>query len=274
MEDAILAGGLRIGNKERLTLIAGCCVLESFDETISLCASLKEIAREANLPFVFKASYDKANRLSHTSYRGPGLTEGLGILGEVKRRLEVPILTDVHTPDDVAKVAKIADILQQPALLCRQTDLTVALARSGRAVNLKKGQFMGPDTFVNIIDKARAAGGSVMVTERGTFFGYSDLVVDMRSLHILKKHAPVVYDASHSVQAPGGLGTCSGGNPEMIEPLSLAAVSLGIAGLYVEVHPDPTQARCDASSSLDLDTLAALVRKVGELDETAKRWSR
>src|SRR6476661_7375649 len=240
--------GFQVGNavigSGNLFLIAGPCVIESEDHAIRMAEIIKGVARSLNFPFIFKASYDKANRTSIRSYRGPGLKEGLRILKKVKDEIHIPILTDVHEAADVPEVARVADVLQIPAFLSRQTDLVVAAALSGRAVNLKKGQFMAPWDMKNVVEKCRDAGNTqVFLTERGTSFGYNNLVVDMRSLAIMRKFAPVVFDATHSVQLPSASGdgdhAVSGGQPEFIPLLSRAAVAAGVDGVFMEVHDNP-----------------------------------
>lgn len=250
-----------IGGGGPLLLIAGPCVIESKRQCMGLAKRLKAVAAEAGMPWVFKASFDKANRSSAKSYRGPGLERGLEILAAVKAAHGVPILTDIHETGQAEPVAAVADVLQIPAFLCRQTDLIQAAARTGRAVNIKKGQFLAPEDMRVAVAKATAAGcRKVMVTERGTSFGYHNLVVDMRSLAILRELGwPVIFDASHSVQLPGGAGTHSGGEREFVPLLARAAAAVGIDGLFLEVAAGPAEARCDAANSLPLDELPALL---------------
>ncbi len=266
-----IAKGIRVGEGGRLLLIAGPCVIESADQCHELAGRLKAIAAEAHLPLVFKASFDKANRTSAASYRGPGLERGLEILADVKAKHGVAILTDVHETHQAEPAAAVADVLQIPAFLCRQTDLVQAAARTGRAVNIKKGQFLAPDDMRHAIEKARAAGaGQVFVTERGTAFGYHNLVVDMRSLAILRTlGCPVVFDATHSVQLPGAAGTCSGGEREFVPLLARCAAAAGIDGLFVEVALDPATAQCDAANALPVDELPALLDVVQRIREAA-----
>lgn len=256
--EGVVAGG------ERLLLVAGPCVIESARQCHALAARLKAIAAEAGVMLVFKASFDKANRSSLGSYRGPGLADGLAILGEVKARHGVPILTDIHETNQAEPVARVADVLQIPAFLCRQTDLIQAAARTGRVVNIKKGQFLAPGDMRHAVEKATAAGaGGVILTERGTSFGYHNLVVDMRSLAILRELGwPVVFDATHSVQLPGGAGTHSGGQREFVPVLARAAAAVGMDGLFVEVSARPDAAKSDAANSLPVRDLGGLLRTV------------
>jgi 2-dehydro-3-deoxyphosphooctonate aldolase (KDO 8-P synthase) len=252
-------GNVTIGGG-KLFLIAGPCVIESEDHAFKMAECIAGVARSLRLPFVFKASYDKANRTSLKSYRGPGVSEGLRILARVGRTVRVPVLTDVHEAVDVQRVAEAVDILQIPAFLSRQTDLLVAAARSGRAVNIKKGQFLSPWDMRHAVDKVRSAGNDrVFVTERGTTFGYHNLVVDMRALPIMRAFAPVVFDATHSVQLPsatnGAQGAVSGGQPEFIPMLSRAAVAAGVDGVFMEVHDNPARAKSDGANALDLKHL-------------------
>jgi 2-dehydro-3-deoxyphosphooctonate aldolase (KDO 8-P synthase) len=242
-------------------LLAGPCVIESLEHCLFMAEAIADIARRLGLPYVFKASFDKANRTSLRSFRGPGLREGLAVLAEVKRRVGVPVLTDIHETWQAEPVAEVADVLQIPAFLCRQTDLIVAAARTGRIVNLKKGQFMAPEDMLHAVEKVRSTGNEqVMVTERGTTFGYHNLVVDFRSLVILRRAGVVtVYDATHSLQLPGGAGDRSGGLRDLIAPLARAAVAVGIDGLFMEVHDRPDQALSDAATQFPLDRLADLL---------------
>jgi 2-dehydro-3-deoxyphosphooctonate aldolase (KDO 8-P synthase) len=236
--------------------------------------TLKEITSALGIPFIFKSSYDKANRSSGSTFRGPGMEKGLEILAKVKRELQVPILTDVHTEADIPAVAAIVDVLQTPAFLCRQTDFIRAVAQSGKPVNIKKGQFLAPHDMKNVIDKARAAAreDSFMACERGASFGYNNLVSDMRSLAIMRETgAPVVYDATHSVQLPGGQGTSSGGMREMVPVLSRAAVAVGVAGLFMETHPNPAQAMSDGPNAVPLQHMKALLETLLELDAVTKK---
>lgn len=248
-------------------LIAGPCVIESEEHAIKMAESVGGVARALRLPLIFKASYDKANRTSLKSYRGPGLDEGLRILNKIARTVHVPVLTDVHEAVDVQRVAEIADVIQIPAFLCRQTDLLVAAARSGRAVNIKKGQFVSPWDMRHAVEKCRAAGNEqVFVTERGTSFGYNNLVVDMRSLAIMREFAPVVFDATHSVQLPSaasnGDGAVSGGQPEFIPLLARAAVAAGVDGVFMEVHDNPKEAKSDGANALDSTKLRGVLKEL------------
>jgi 2-dehydro-3-deoxyphosphooctonate aldolase (KDO 8-P synthase) len=259
-------GGLTVGGGA-LFLIAGPCVIESEQHALGIAESVAEIARALGLPYVFKASYDKANRTSIKSYRGPGISEGLRILHKVQQQIKVPVLTDVHEASDVPRVAEIADVLQIPAFLCRQTDLLVAAGKSGRAVNIKKGQFMSPWDMRHAVEKVRAAGSErVFVTERGASFGYNNLVVDMRSLAIMREFAPVVFDATHSVQLPSAAGddgiAVSGGQPQFIPLLSRAAVAAGVDGIFMEVHDNPAQAKSDGPNALPLAQLAGVLKQL------------
>ncbi len=252
-----------------LLLIAGPCVIESAAATLEIARALKEYAGELGLPLIFKASYDKANRTSLSSYRGPGLVQGLEILARVKAEVGLPVLSDVHQVADVAPAAEVLDVLQIPAFLCRQTDLVVAAARTGKVVNIKKGQFLAPWDLRPVVDKVRAAGNDrIILTERGAMFGYNNLVVDFRSLPIMRDlGCPVVLDVTHSVQLPGGQGTCSGGQREFIAPLARAAVAVGVDGLFMEVHADPAQALCDGPNSLPLAQVPALWRELKALHQ-------
>lgn len=263
--------GVRIGSGN-LFLIAGPCVIESEKHAIFMAEVIKGVTRSLNFPFIFKASYDKANRTSIRSFRGPGLTEGLRILKKVKDEVHVPILTDVHEAKDVVKVAEVADVLQIPAFLCRQTDLVVAAAMTERAVNIKKGQFVSPWDMKHVVEKARSAGNDrVFVTERGASFGYNNLVVDMRSLAIMRKFAPVVFDATHSVQLPSASGdgdhAVSGGQPEYIPLLSRAAVAAGVDGVFMEVHDNPKEAKSDGANALDSTKLRGVLKELLALQQ-------
>ena len=260
--NAVIGGG-------NLFLIAGPCVIESEDHAIRMAEIIKGVTRSLTFPFIFKASYDKANRTSLTSYRGPGLSEGLRVLNKIKTQLSVPVLTDVHETSDVSQVAEVADILQIPAFLCRQTDLIVAAAKSGRVVNIKKGQFVSPWDMRHAVDKCRQAGNHrVFVTERGSSFGYNNLVVDMRSLAIMRRFAPVVFDATHSVQLPSASrgddhgDAVSGGQPEFIPVLARAAVAAGVDGIFLEVHDNPKVAKSDGANALESTRLRALLKEL------------
>jgi 2-dehydro-3-deoxyphosphooctonate aldolase (KDO 8-P synthase) len=260
MMPAIVLDPFIIGDG-RLFFIAGPCVIESGQHTLAIAADLKKLADKWELPFIFKSSYDKANRTSYRSFRGPGLEEGLEILATVRREFNLPVLSDVHSVAEVEKAAKVLDILQIPAFLCRQTDLIMAAAATGKPVNVKKGQFMAPWDMVNVVAKVHARGNhQVLLTERGTTFGYNNLVVDMRSLQLMREHGLVVFDATHSVQFPGGAGVSSGGDRHFVASLARAAVAAGVDGVFLEVHNDPEQARCDGPNSLPLRDIENLVR--------------
>jgi 2-dehydro-3-deoxyphosphooctonate aldolase (KDO 8-P synthase) len=255
-------------------LMAGPCVIESLELQIDVAGQLKEMTGKLGIPFIFKSSYDKANRSSHASFRGPGLDEGLHILSEVKRQIGVPVLTDVHTTEEIPTVAQIVDVLQTPAFLCRQTDFIQAVASAGLPVNIKKGQFLAPDDMKQVVAKARAASGAdnILVCERGASFGYHNLVSDMRSLAIMRATGcPVVFDATHSVQLPGGQGTSSGGQREFVPVLARAAIAAGVAGLFMETHPAPEKALSDGPNAWPLPRTAALLETLKALDETVKR---
>ena len=263
----VCIGDIELGRGGAPVLIAGPCVIESRDLTLRIAERLQRIAEEAGLSLVFKASYDKANRTSAASYRGPGLEEGLGILAEVRAQTGLPVLTDVHREQDAGAVAEAVDCLQVPAFLCRQTDFVQAVGRAGKPVNIKKGQFLAPGDVAQIVEKIAAAGNrQITLTERGVSFGYHNLVVDMRSLVLMRELGyPVVFDATHSVQLPGGAGTASGGDRRFAPPLARAAVAVGIDALFIETHPDPGQALCDGPNSLALDSLPELLRQVRDL---------
>ena len=271
--------GFEIGLNQPFFLIAGPCVVESEQLQMDTAGTLKEITASLGIPFIFKSSYDKANRSSGNSFRGPGMLKGLEILAKVKRELNLPILTDVHSETEIATVAAVVDVLQTPAFLCRQTDFIYAVAQSGKPVNIKKGQFLAPGDMKNVIDKARAAAREkgldedrFMACERGASFGYNNLVSDMRSLAIMREtHAPVVFDATHSVQLPGGNGTSSGGQREMVPVLARAAVAVGIAGLFMETHPDPAKALSDGPNAVPLKHMKALLETLLELDRVTKK---
>jgi 2-dehydro-3-deoxyphosphooctonate aldolase (KDO 8-P synthase) len=271
--------GFEVGQDQPIFLIAGTCVIESRQMAIDVAGTLKEITSALGIPFIYKSSFDKANRSSGTSFRGPGREKGLEILADVKRTIGVPVLTDVHTEEEIPEVASIVDVLQTPAFLCRQTDFINACARSGLPVNIKKGQFLAPGDMKNVIDKARnaarAAGlneDNFMACERGASFGYNNLVSDMRSLAIMREsNCPVVFDATHSVQLPGGQGTSSGGQREHIPVLSRAAVAAGIAGLFMETHPDPANAMSDGPNAVPLGRMKELLTTLVDLDRVVKR---
>ena len=271
--------GFEIGLDKPFFLIAGPCVIESEQLQMDTAGTLKEITAALGISLIFKSSYDKANRSSGTTFRGPGMQKGLEILAKVKRELGVPLLTDVHSEAHIAEVAAIVDVLQTPAFLCRQTDFITAVAQSGRPVNIKKGQFLAPGDMKNVIDKARAAARDkglnedrFMACERGASFGYNNLVSDMRALAIMREtRAPVVFDATHSVQLPGGNGTSSGGQREMVPVLARAAVAVGVAGLFMETHPDPSKALSDGPNAVPLKHMKALLETLLELDRVTKK---
>ena len=266
--------GFDAGLERPLFLIAGPCVVESRELQIETAGRLKEITRALGVPLIFKSSYDKANRSSGKSYRGLGMDKGLAILAEVKRQVGVPVLTDVHTEEEVKPAAEVVDVLQTPAFLCRQTDFIRAAASAGKPVNIKKGQFLSPQEMRNVVDKAREASGkdNILVCERGFSFGYGNLVSDMRSLAIMRDTGcPVVFDATHSVQLPGGQGTASGGQREFIPVLARAAVATGIAGLFMETHPDPARALSDGPNAWPLGMMQGLLETLVELDRTVKK---
>jgi 2-dehydro-3-deoxyphosphooctonate aldolase (KDO 8-P synthase) len=266
--------GFPVGLDRPLFLIAGPCVVESESLQVDVAGRLKEMCAALAIPFVFKSSYDKANRSSAASFRGPGMAEGLRVLAEVKRQVGVPVLTDVHAEGEVAAAAAVADVLQTPAFLCRQTDFIQAVARAGRPVNIKKGQFLAPEDMVQVVAKAKAASGTdnVMVCERGASFGYHNLVSDMRSLAIMRQTGcPVVFDATHSVQLPGGQGASSGGQREFVPVLARAAVASGVAGVFMETHPNPEKALSDGPNAWPLGRMRALLETLKELDATVKR---
>lgn len=268
MNTKVPVGDFWVGDGE-LVMIAGPCVIESAALTLEVAHALREYSRELSLPLIFKASYDKANRTSITSFRGPGLKEGLKILGRVKEEVGLPVLSDVHQVSQVAPAAEVLDVLQIPAFLCRQTDLVVAAAATGKPVNIKKGQFMAPWDMRAVVEKARSTGNhKVILTERGAALGYNNLVVDFRSLPIMRGlGCPVVLDVTHSVQLPGGQGTCSGGQREFIPHLARAGVAVGVDGLFMEVHPDPDKAKCDGPNSLHLKEVLPLWRDLKALHE-------
>lgn len=267
--------GFDVGLEHPLFLIAGPCVIESEQMALDTAGQLKEIATELGIPFIYKSSYDKANRSSGKTFRGFGLTEGLRILEQVKRQIGVPVLTDVHTQEEVPEVAAVVDVLQTPAFLCRQTDFIEACARSGKPVNIKKGQFLAPWDMKNVVEKAKSANGgleNILVCERGTSFGYNTLVSDMRGLAVMREtKCPVVFDATHSVQQPGGQGDKSGGQREHVPVLARAAVASGIAGIFMETHPDPAKALSDGPNAWPLPKMKALLETLVELDRLVKR---
>jgi 2-dehydro-3-deoxyphosphooctonate aldolase (KDO 8-P synthase) len=271
--------GFEVGLDQPIFLIAGTCVIESRELALEVAGTLKEITSSLGIPFIYKSSFDKANRSSGKTFRGPGIEKGLQILADVRKEIGVPVLTDVHTEEEIPEVASVVDVLQTPAFLCRQTDFINACARSGKPVNIKKGQFLAPGDMKNVIDKARAAAreagldeDNFMACERGASFGYNNLVSDMRSLAIMREsNCPVVFDATHSVQLPGGQGTSSGGQREHIPVLSRAAVAAGVAGLFMETHPNPAVAMSDGPNAMPLGRMKELLTTLVEIDRVVKR---
>ncbi len=267
--------GFEAGLDQPLFLIAGPCVVESRQMAMDTAGALKEICAELGVPFIYKSSYDKANRSSGVSFRGPGMSAGLQILADVKREIGVPVLTDVHSIEEIAEVAAVVDVLQTPAFLCRQTDFIHAVACAGKPVNIKKGQFLAPWDMKNVVDKARAANGgldNIMVCERGVSFGYNNLVSDMRSLMVMRDTGcPVVFDATHSVQLPGGQGNVSGGQREFVPVLARAAVAVGVAGVFAETHPDPAKALSDGPNAWPLGLMKELLTTLKEMDALVKQ---
>lgn len=263
-----------IGKKEPLVVISGPCVIEDEDHCLQAAETLLEIFSRAGIPFIFKASFDKANRMSGGSFRGPGVDKGLAILQKVKEKFALPLLTDVHTVEQARAAAEVCDILQIPALLCRQTDLLIATANTNVVVNIKKGQFMAPWDMGNAVEKVRSTGNQkVFLTERGTTFGYNNLVCDMRSMQIMEEHCPVCFDATHAVQLPGGRGTSSGGQREFIAPLAKAAIAAGAVCLYLESHNNPSEAKSDKDSVIDFKDLPRLLLQLKQLHEVVQSWT-
>ena len=263
-------GDILIGQASPLVLISGPCVIENYDTTFEIASYLKELTSQLNIPFIFKASYDKANRTSVNAYRGPGLIDGLKILENIKKELDLKILSDVHSIDEVSMAADILDIIQIPALLCRQTDFILKVSKTGKPVNIKKGQFLAPWDITNVVEKVVSTGNKqIMITERGTMFGYNNLVVDFRGLKIMQDTTgfPVIFDATHSVQLPGGAGTSSGGQREFAPILARAAVAAGADGIFLEVHTDPDRALCDGPNSLKIDSLKQLLPQLKAIRE-------
>ncbi len=266
--------GFEVGLDQPFFLIAGPCVIESRQLAIDTAGQLKEIAGSLGIPFIYKSSFDKANRSSGKSFRGPGMDAGLKILSEVKAQIGVPVLTDIHEVDEIAAVAAVVDVMQTPAFLCRQTDFIHAAASAGKPVNIKKGQFLAPGDMKNVVDKAREASGrdNIMVCERGVSFGYNNLVSDMRSLAIMRETGcPVVFDATHSVQLPGGQGTKSGGQREFVPVLARAAIAVGIAGIFMETHPDPEKAMSDGPNAWPLPKMKELLKTLQAIDRLVKQ---
>ncbi len=271
----IVLGSLRLGGGNPLFLIAGPCVIESETHARAIAERVARVAADAGVPYIFKASYDKANRSSVKSFRGPGLKEGLRILSKIRNDLKLPILTDIHDASQAEPAAEVCDVLQIPAFLSRQTDLLAAAAKTGRIINVKKAQFLSPWDMTNVVEKIAASGNDkIVLTERGASFGYQNLVVDMRSFPILQKLGyPVVFDVTHSVQLPGGQGHASGGQPEFIEPLARVGVAAGVDGIFLETHDNPAAALSDGPNALPLSQLAALLTRLKELSSLVRRWS-
>ena len=271
--NTVQVGNFSIGNGQPLALLAGPCVLEGLDRCLLIGRTIKEITGRLGIPYVFKASFDKANRSSFNGFRGPGLKKGLEMLQTIKDELQVPIVTDVHTEEQIEPVAKVADIIQIPAFLCRQTDLLYAAAQSGAVVNVKKGQFMAPGDMRNVVDKLHEGGcPQILLTERGASFGYNNLVVDMRTFPIMRSFGyPVVFDGTHSVQLPGGAGTCSAGNREFVPNLVRAAVGAGVDALFMEVHDNPEEALCDGPNMVYLDKLEDLLKDALAIHEVVRK---
>jgi 2-dehydro-3-deoxyphosphooctonate aldolase (KDO 8-P synthase) len=264
--------GFEVGHDRPFFLIAGPCVVEGEGIVLDIAGRMKEITGALGIPYVFKASYDKANRSSKASFRGPGIEQGLRILSEVKRQLGLPVLTDVHEDTPMSEVAAVVDVLQTPAFLCRQTNFILSASSQGKPVNIKKGQFLSPWEMKNVVEKARSTGNEqILACERGFSFGYNNLVSDMRSLAVMRAYAPVVFDATHSVQLPGGQGTASGGQREFVPVLSRAAVAVGVSGLFMETHPDPASALSDGPNAWPLDRMRSLLEVLKELDAAVKQ---
>lgn len=262
----------QVDNKAPLFCIAGPCAIEGRAQALEVAAALKEIFAKLGMPFVYKSSFDKANRSSGSSFRGVGMAEGLSILADVREKVGVPVLTDVHLPEQAKPVAEVVDMLQTPAFLCRQTDLIDAVAATGKPVNIKKGQYLAPWEMENVLQKARATGNErICLCERGTSFGYGNLVADMRGIEIMKRTgAPIIFDATHSVQLPGAQGSCSGGQREFVPVLARAAVAVGVSGIFMEVHPEPDNAPCDGANMLALKDLPGLLAELKAFDQLAK----
>jgi 2-dehydro-3-deoxyphosphooctonate aldolase (KDO 8-P synthase) len=265
-----------VGDNKKFVLIAGPCVIEDEQSAMDIARYLKKIATKLDIPFIFKASYDKANRTSIKSYRGPGAAKGLAILRNIKEKLDIPVLSDVHRFEEIDEAAKILDVIQVPAFLCRQTDFVTEIAKKAKVINVKKGQFLAPWDMANVIEKAKTAGSNnIMITERGASFGYNNLVFDVRSLPIMRDMGyPVIFDATHSVQLPGGQGTCSGGQRDMVKYLARAAVAAGVDGLFFEVHRDPDKALCDGANSLYLNEMEKLLFTLKQIDSLVKKQIR
>jgi 2-dehydro-3-deoxyphosphooctonate aldolase (KDO 8-P synthase) len=271
--NTINISNVKIGAGEPLALLAGPCVIEGLERSLKIGREIKAITSRLGIPYIFKASFDKANRSSYAGFRGPGLEEGLKILKIIKDELQVPVVSDIHCSTQIEEAAKVIDLLQIPAFLCRQTDLLYAAAKSGKAINVKKGQFMSPNDMKNVIDKLREGGNeNIMLTERGATFGYNNLVVDMRSFPIMRSFGyPVVFDATHSVQLPGGAGTSSAGNREYVEYLTRAAVGVGVDALFMEVHDNPEEALCDGPNMVYLDKLEDILKDALAIDNIVRK---
>jgi 2-dehydro-3-deoxyphosphooctonate aldolase (KDO 8-P synthase) len=269
----IIIAGIKLGDVHPLCIIAGPCVIEDADLVFHTAEKLKEICSSAGLSLLFKSSYDKANRSALSSFRGPGLDRGLRILSDLRSRLHIPVISDIHSVEEVNPASEVLDALQIPAFLCRQTDLILAASNTGKPVNVKKGQFLAPWDVKNIIDKFTSTGNkNIFITERGASFGYNNLVVDFRAFPIMRSFGyPVIFDVTHSLQLPGGMGKSSGGQREFAEPLARAAVSVGVDGLFLEVHPDPDKALCDGPNMMRLDSVAKLVQQCRDIDELVSR---
>jgi len=271
--EVVITKNVKIGGKNPLVVIAGPCVIESEEKTLALAEQLKSITQQLDIPFIFKSSYDKANRTSLNSYRGPGLRKGLEILAKVKTQVKVPIISDVHQLKEIDEAKEVLDIIQIPAFLCRQTDLLVKAGNTGKPVNIKKGQFLSPYEIAPLTQKITACHNeNILITERGTTFGYNNLVVDMRSLVIMRQYGfPIIFDATHSVQLPGGKGTASGGQSEFIPYLAMAATAVGIDGIYIEVHDKPEEALCDGPNSLKISELPSLLKKIQKISRITQK---
>jgi 2-dehydro-3-deoxyphosphooctonate aldolase (KDO 8-P synthase) len=269
MGNIVKAGNILIGQGSQLILISGPCVIENYDTTFQIASFLKELTARLDIPFIFKASYDKANRSSINSFRGPGLTNGLKILDRIRSELDLTIISDVHRISEIDDAASVLDVIQIPAFLCRQTDFIKEVAETGKPINIKKGQFLAPWDIKNVVEKVTAAGNNqILLTERGTMFGYNNLVVDFRGIKIMHETGwPVIFDATHSVQLPGGAGKSSGGQREYAPTLAIAAVAAGVDGIFMEVHPDPDKALCDGPNSLKLDSLYGLLNQLKAIRE-------
>ncbi|MEW6068270.1 MAG: 3-deoxy-8-phosphooctulonate synthase [Nitrospirota bacterium] len=268
----VIINNINVGSNNPLLIVAGPCVIEDEAIMFHTAERLKDICKKLSLPFIFKSSYDKANRTSVSSYRGPGADKGLRILSDIKKKLEIPVLSDVHSVEEVKPASDVLDVLQVPAFLCRQTDLILAASKTGKPVNVKKGQFLAPWDVKNIIDKFISTGNhNLLLTERGTSFGYNNLVVDFRAIPIMRSFGyPVVFDVTHSLQLPGGQGSCSGGQREFAEPLARAAVAVGVDGLFIEVHPEPDKALCDGPNMIRLDSVERMLTTIKTIDNLLK----